>query len=124
MSSSIVVTFTNEVRHVFGLGDFQRWETEGIRGRFLKGKDPQGGREGRPIEDAIIAHPILYLRDGVGFFRTDLHGGRRAFFHVKARRIKFLLPYQIHKKEQVHKIWFCVPVTFKDKRRHVSALQQ
>src|SRR5689334_13861060 len=90
----------------------------------LKGKILKGGREGRPIEDAIIAHPILYLRDGVGFFRTDLHGGRRAFSHVKARRIKYFLPYQIHKKEQVHKIWFCVPVTFKDKRRHVSALQQ
>ena len=52
MSSSIVVTFTNEPRHVFGLGDFQRWEREGIRGRFLKGKilkgDVKGGQRRMP----------------------------------------------------------------------------
>jgi hypothetical protein len=95
MSSSIVVTFTNEPRHVFGLGDFQRWEREGIRGRFLKGKDPQGGREGRPIEDAIIAHPILYLRDGVGFFRADRKsdpwpGSNSSFRSIFIKKSKFI----------------------------------
>jgi hypothetical protein len=95
MSSSIVVTFTNEVRHVFGLGDFQRWETEGIRGRFLKGKDPQGGREGRPIEDAIIAHLILSLRDGVGSFRahrqSDPWSGSNSSFRIKfIKKSKFI----------------------------------
>lgn len=55
-----------------------------------------------------MAHPILFLRDGVGFFREDLYceaRGRSGFPHVKTgSRIKSLLPYQLHKKRIFMKV--------------------
>jgi hypothetical protein len=50
------------------LGDVFQRDKEGIRTSILRGKILSGGREGRPIEDDIIAFPIQPMLDGKGFF--------------------------------------------------------
>ena len=50
------------------LGDVFQRDKEGIGTHLRRGNVLSGGREGRPIEDDIIAFPIQQLRVGKGFF--------------------------------------------------------
>jgi len=69
MNPSFVVTFTNEIRHVFGLGDFQRWEREGIRGRCFKGKILKGDVKGGQLRVPSLLTPSRICGMGWDFLR-------------------------------------------------------
>src|SRR5688572_21452379 len=74
LSADFVVTFTNESRHVCGWGMFSSGIKRGSVHIYSGGNVLSRGREGRPIEDDIIAFPIRHLQDGKGFFIAGDNG--------------------------------------------------
>jgi hypothetical protein len=100
MNSSFVVTFTNKTRHVFGLGDMQRWEREGIRGRCFKGKILKGDVKGGQLRVPSLLTPSRICGMGWDFFETDRNGGRSVLSHSKTGRISFLFRSKFIKKSK------------------------